>query len=63
MILLVQSFTACVPLLTAASTFGLRRKRWSSSQQRYLHCLCTVAEEKAEPNQWPFVISQVPNSW
>jgi len=29
-ILLVQSFTARMTLLTAASTFGLGRRRWSS---------------------------------
>ena len=40
-ILLVQSFTAHMPLLTATSAFGLGRRRWSFPQQRYLHCLCT----------------------
>jgi len=29
----VQSFTARMPLLTATSTFGLERRRWSSPQQ------------------------------
>ena len=38
-ILLVQSFTALTPLLTATSAFGLWRRRWSSHQQCYLHCL------------------------
>jgi len=38
----VQSFTARMPLLTAASAFGLGRRRWSSFQQRYLHCLHTM---------------------
>jgi len=38
-ILLVQSFTARMPLLTATSTFRLRRRHWSSPQQCYLHCL------------------------
>ena len=37
--LLVQSFTARMPLLTATSALGLGRKRWSSHQQCYLHCL------------------------
>jgi len=37
MILLVPSFTARMPLLTATSAFGLGRRRWSSPQQRYLH--------------------------
>jgi len=37
--LLVQSFTARMPLLTAASAFGLERRRWSSPQQCYLLCL------------------------
>jgi len=32
-ILLVQSFTAHMPLLTATSSFGLERRRWSSPQQ------------------------------
>jgi len=40
-ILLVQSSTACTPLLTATSTFGLGRRRWRSPQQCYLHCLHT----------------------
>jgi len=40
-ILLEQTFTARMPLLMAASAFGLGRRRWSSSQQCYLHCLCT----------------------
>ena len=42
-ILLVQSFTARMPLLMANSTFGLCRRRWSSPQQCYLHCLRTFA--------------------
>ena len=40
-IFLVQSFTACMPLLMAASAFGLGRRHWSSPQQCYLHCLHT----------------------
>jgi len=39
-ILLVQSFAAPMPLLTATSAFGLGRRRWSS-QQCYLRCLRT----------------------
>ena len=35
-----KSFTAQMPLLTSA--FGLRRRRWSSPQQCYQHCLRTV---------------------
>jgi len=35
----VQSFTARMPLLTAASAFGLGRRCWSSRQQCHLHCL------------------------
>jgi len=42
-ILLVQSFSARMPLLTATSAFGLGRRRWSSPQQWYLHCLHTVS--------------------
>jgi len=38
----VQSFTVCMPLLTTTSAFGLGRRRWSSPQQCYLHCLRTV---------------------
>jgi len=38
-ILSVQSFTAHMPLLAATSAFGLGRRRWSSPQQCYLHCL------------------------
>jgi len=38
----VQSFTARMPLLTATGAFGLGRRRWSSPQQCYLHCLCTL---------------------
>ena len=40
-ILLEQTFTARMPLLMATSAFGLGRRRWSSYQQCYLHCLCT----------------------
>jgi len=40
-IFLVQSFTACMPLLTKISAFGLGRRRWSSVQQCYLYCPCT----------------------
>ena len=39
MILLVQSFTARMPLLMATAKFGLVRKCWSSVEQCYLHCL------------------------
>ena len=38
----MQSFTARMPLLTATSAFGLGRRRWSSPQQCYLHCLRTI---------------------
>jgi len=31
-----------MPLLTANSTSGLGRRRWSGPQQCYLHCLCTI---------------------
>jgi len=41
-ILLVQSFTARVPLLTVTSALGLGRRHWSS-QQCYLHCLRTTS--------------------
>ena len=41
-ILLVQSFTACMSLLTATSAFGLWRRCWSYPQQCYLHCLHAI---------------------
>jgi len=44
-ILLVQSFSARMPLQTASSTFRLWRKCWSS-QHCYLHCLCTFVTKK-----------------
>ena len=34
--------SACMPLQMATSTLGLERRRWSSPQQCYLHCLCTL---------------------
>ena len=40
-ILLVQSFTARMPLLMATSIFGLGRRRCCSPQQCYLHSICT----------------------
>ena len=39
--LLEQSFTACMPLLTATTAFGLGRIHKSSPQRCYLHRLCT----------------------
>ena len=42
-ILLVQSFTARMPLLMATSTLRLGRRRWSYPQQCHLHCLCTFS--------------------
>jgi len=41
----VQSFTAHMPLLMATRAFGLGRRRWSSPQQCYLHCLRALYEE------------------
>ena len=40
--LLVQSFNAHMPLLTATSVFRLERRRWSSPQQCYLHYTVSV---------------------
>ena len=34
-----------MPLLAATSAFGLGRRRWSSPQQCYLHCLCIYYKE------------------
>jgi len=44
-ILLVKSFTARTPLLTATSAFGLGRKRWISPQQCYLLCRRTFPDK------------------
>ena len=41
-ILSVQSFTACMPLLTATSAFGSGSRCWRSPQQCYLHCLNSI---------------------
>ena len=41
----MQSFTARMPLLMATRAFGLGRRRWSSPQQCYLHCLRALYEE------------------
>jgi len=41
-ILLVQSFTACTPLLAVTSAVILGRRYWSCRQQCYLHCLRTL---------------------
>ena len=38
----MQRFTALMPFLMATSTFGSGRRRWSSPQQCYLHCLRTL---------------------
>ena len=43
----MQSFTARKPLLTTTSAFGLRRRRWSS-QQCYLHGLCTLYQDNCK---------------
>ena len=51
-ILLVKSFTARAPLLTATSAFGLGRKRWISPQQCYLHCLHTF------PDKWNIITAK-----
>ena len=48
----MQSFTAHMPLLTATSTFGLVRIRWSSPQQCYLHCLCIFTLHSFDAVGW-----------
>ena len=55
-ILLVQSFTARVPLLTASGAFGLGRRLGSSPQQRYLHWLRTLMRNTVThtPSTHPF---------
>ena len=45
-ILLVQTSTACMPLLTATSAFGLGRRCWSSPQQCNLHRLHTLQSNR-----------------
>jgi len=35
--------TARMPLLTSTSTYGLLRRRWSSHQQCFVHCLHTIS--------------------
>ena len=35
--------TARMPLLTSTSTYGLGRRRWSSHQQCFVHCLHTIS--------------------
>ena len=47
-ILLVQSFTARMPLLMATSTFVLGRIRWSCTQQCYVHCLKDICDWRSE---------------
>ena len=42
LLLLVFSFASRMPLLTATSAFRLGRRRWSSPQQCYLFCLCSL---------------------
>ena len=48
--MLVHSFTNCMPLLMAASTIGLGRRRWSSPQKCYLHCLYTCHSSQKDAN-------------
>ena len=45
----MQGFTARMPLLAATSAFGLGRRRWSSPQQCYLHCLRTYIHTYIHP--------------
>jgi len=61
-ILLVQSFTVRRPLLMATSTFGLRRRHWSS-QQFYLHCLCTKHNEGEQQQVWPVPLEYERVGW
>jgi len=57
MILMVQSFAAFTPSLTATNTFGLGRKRWSSRRQWCLLCLRTLATPLVL-NRWFLVAKQ-----
>ena len=53
----MQSFTVRMPLLVATSAFGLERRRWSSPQQCYLHCLRTLCSYLTS------VVSVILNCW
>jgi len=53
---MVQSFMACMHLLSATRAFGFGRRCWSS-QQCYLCCLCTLTDIKqthTHPFNGPF---------
>jgi len=52
-ILLVKSFTACMPLLMAPGTFGSRRIRWSSPQQ---HCPPQLRSVRAAGRNAPLIL-------
>jgi len=56
-ILLVQSFTVRMPLLTATSAFGLGRRRWSSHQQCYLHRLTQRSDFRLIPADYQLAYS------
>ena len=47
----MQRFTAHVPLLKTTSAFGIGRRRWSSPQQCYLHCLRAIAITSKQLNK------------
>ena len=53
----MQSFTACVPLLTATSAFGLGRRCWSP-QQCYLLCLRTLQHDQ-KLMKWKLLFCQL----
>ena len=57
-IFLVQSFTADMPLLTAASALELGRRCWSSPQLCYLHCLRTILSLYLTASVWDGIPAQ-----
>ena len=59
-ILLEQSFTVDMPLLTATSMFGLGKI--SSSQWCYVCCLCTIQEEDFT-QRWDLLHGGSPVAW
>ena len=55
----MQSFTARMLLLIAASAFGLVRRCWSSPQHCYLHCLHALSESKIGVKKSWFISSSL----
>jgi len=58
----VQSRTARMPLLMATKAFGLGRRRWSSPQQFYLHCVLDKARNRTKSANVHVATRQVTHS-